>query len=73
MPKFPRDVTQVEAIRALVRAGGVEVARQGKGSHRAVRMPNGQRIILPYRLQTGLLRDMIKEAGLSLDEFIDLL
>jgi predicted RNA binding protein YcfA (HicA-like mRNA interferase family) len=73
MPKFPRDVSQTEAVRALLRAGGVEIARQGKGSHRAVRMPNGRRIILPYHLKPGLLRDMIKEAGLTVDEFIDLL
>jgi predicted RNA binding protein YcfA (HicA-like mRNA interferase family) len=66
-------VTQDEAVKALVRAGGVEVARQGRGSRRAVLMPNGQQVILPFRLKTGLLRDMIKEAELTVEEFIDLL
>ncbi len=73
MPKFPRDVSQAEAIRAFVRAGGVEVPRQGKGSHRAVVMPNGKKLVLPYRLKPGLLSDMVKEAELSVEAFIDLL
>jgi hypothetical protein len=36
-------------------------------------MPNGQRVILPVKLKTALLRDMIKEAGLTVEEFLDLL
>jgi len=40
MPSLPRNVTQDQVVRALIRAGGVEVRGLGKGSHRSVRMPN---------------------------------
>jgi predicted RNA binding protein YcfA (HicA-like mRNA interferase family) len=61
-------------IRALVRAGGVAVPRRGKGSHRVVKMPNGRRITVPAgRLRVGTLSDIIKESGLTIDEFGDLL
>jgi predicted RNA binding protein YcfA (HicA-like mRNA interferase family) len=73
MPKFPRDVRQDAAVRAFIRAGGEEIPRRGKGSHRVVKMPNGQRVVLPVRLKSGLLRDMIKQAGLTVEEFLDLL
>ena len=73
MPKFPWDVTQDAAVRALVRAGGQEVPRRGKGSHRTIRMPNGQRVVLPERLKTGLLHDMIKQSDLTTEESLDLL
>jgi predicted RNA binding protein YcfA (HicA-like mRNA interferase family) len=74
MPPLPRNVSQTQAIRALVRAGGVEVARRGKGSHRLVKMPNGQRLTVPDGIiKVGTLGDLIKEAGLTVEEFIKLL
>lgn len=72
MPRFPRDVTQEQAVRAFVRAGGLEIAG-GKGSHRRVQMPNGARLTLPRTLKVGLLRDMVEEAGISVEQFIELL
>ena len=54
MPKLPRNVSQERAIRAFMAAGGEEV-KLGKGSHCAVRMPNGALLVLPMRLKTGLL------------------
>ena len=71
MPKFPRDIRQDAAIRAFTRAGGREIQRRGKGSHRVVSMPNSHRVVLPVRLKPGLLQDMIKQAGLSVEEFLD--
>lgn len=72
MPKTPRNVRQSQAIRAFVRAGGIE--RTGKGSHRVVKMPNGHVVSLPAGvLKTGLLDFEIKQSGLTLDQFLDLL
>jgi hypothetical protein len=36
-------------------------------------MPNGKKLVLPYRLKPGLLSDMVKEAELSVEAFIELL
>jgi predicted RNA binding protein YcfA (HicA-like mRNA interferase family) len=67
-----RNVRQDAALRAFVKAGGVE--RGGKGSHRNVKMPNGKLVTLPGGvLKTGLLRHQIKLAGLTEEEFNELL
>ena len=73
MPKLPRNLAQARALRAFVRAGGREVPRRGKGSHRAVLMPNGHLVILPVRLKEGLLSGQIRDSGLTLEEFIEYL
>jgi hypothetical protein len=71
MPKVPRGLTQEQAIRAFVNAGGVEVPSRGKGSHRSVMMPNGFPVVLPHGIiKPGLLADQIKGSDLSLEEFI---
>jgi len=44
---------------------------QGKGSHRVVLMPNGEKINLPHLIKPGLLADMIKQSGLTLEEFLE--
>ena len=62
-----RNVRQDEAVRAFVRLGGIE--RRGKGSHRVVNM-NGRNLSIPYGvLKTGLLRYLIRQAGLAVHEF----
>ncbi len=72
MPKVPRDIDQQQAIRALVRTGGVYQPRQGKGSHQAVTMPSGQIVVIPYgTIRVGTLTGIIKEAGLTVQQFID--
>jgi predicted RNA binding protein YcfA (HicA-like mRNA interferase family) len=74
VPRFPRDVTQEQAIKAFVRCGGIAIAREGKGSHRKVVMPNGQTVTLPYgRLKTGILASAVKQADLSVQKFINAL
>jgi predicted RNA binding protein YcfA (HicA-like mRNA interferase family) len=70
MPKLPRDVTQSDVVRALIRVGGIEVKDAGKGSHRAVEMPNGHTAIIPRKVKPGLLSSVIKTAGLTLDDFL---
>jgi predicted RNA binding protein YcfA (HicA-like mRNA interferase family) len=73
MPEF-RSVRARDAIRALERAGGV--VRQGKGSHVNIKMPNGQIITLSGTrepVKVGLLKAMVRKAGLSEEEFARLL
>jgi predicted RNA binding protein YcfA (HicA-like mRNA interferase family) len=62
--------------RALVRAGFL--VHRIKGSHHHLRHPSrpGARSVVPMHrgdLPAGTLRAIIKQAGLSLDEFLDLL
>ncbi len=70
MPKLPRDLSQDDVIKALMKAGG-EVTEQGKGSHVAVRMPNGHLAVLPRTIKVGLLASQLRESGMSIQEFID--
>jgi predicted RNA binding protein YcfA (HicA-like mRNA interferase family) len=74
LPRVPRDIPQQQAIRALVRLGGVEVPARGKGSHRSVLMPNGFNAVLPYgKLKTGLLADQLKGSEITVEAFIEAL
>jgi len=68
-----RGINGEEAVKAFVRAGGVQ--RKGKGDHVNVKMPNGQLITIPMRgdLKIGLLKAAIRKAGLTEEEFSDLL
>ena len=61
------------AIKAFVKAGGIE--RKGKGDHVNVKMPNGQLVTIPrsQELKIGLLKAAIKKAGLTEEEFLSLL
>jgi hypothetical protein len=66
------NVRQREAGRTFIKAGGVD-----KGSshgHWVIKMPNGRRISLPSGiLKVGLLKHEIKSAGLTEEEFLELL
>ena len=73
MPKIPRDLTQDQAVRAFVRAGGVVLQGRGRGSHCNIRMPNDEVLTIPYHVRVGLLGATIKQAGLTIEEFLDLL
>ena len=68
-----RGVKGKEAIKALVKAGGI--LRGGKGDHVNIKMPNGQVITIPGKgeLKVGLLNAAIKKAGLTVEKFLDLL
>lgn len=64
----------MDAIRAFERAGGV--VRSGKGDHVNIKMPNGQMITLSSRkepIKIGLLKAMLRKAGISELEFVDLM
>ena len=49
----------------------MEVPERGKGSHRAILMPNAHLVILPMTLKVGLLAAQIKDADLTLEQFIE--
>lgn len=68
-----RGIKGREALKALVRAGGIE--RGGKGDHVNIKMPGGQLITLPGKgeLKIGLLKAVLKKAGLTEQDFLDLL
>ena len=62
-----------DAIKAFIRAGGIE--RPRKGDHSNTKMPHGMIITIPDKgeLKIGLLKSAIHKAGLSEEEFLDLL
>ena len=68
-------VTGREAIKAL-RHAGFEVLRV-KGSHHMLRHPDGRTTVVPVHagetLGPGLLGQIIKDAELDRDQFIELL
>ncbi len=60
-----RGIKGKEAIKAFVKAGGIE--RKGKGDHVNIKMPNGQIITIPSskELKIGLLKAAIKKSRLN--------
>lgn len=73
MPEL-RNVRPSRAIAALERAGGA--TRQGKGDHVNVKMPNGQIVTFSGRrdpVKIGLLKAMLRKAGLTEEAFEKLL
>jgi predicted RNA binding protein YcfA (HicA-like mRNA interferase family) len=68
-----RGIKGKDAIKALIRAGGIE--RPGKGNHVNIKMPNGMIITIPDKreLKIGLLKSAIHKAGLTEEQFLDLL
>ena len=68
-----RGIRGTEAIKAFLRAGGVE--RSGKGDHIRIKMPNGQIVTIPTHreLKVGLLKAAIRKAGLNEEQFRRLL
>ena len=72
MPEL-RGIKAADAIRAFERAGGQR--RAGKGDHINLKMPNGRIITLRAAgdVKIGRLKDAIREAGLTVAQFSDLL
>jgi predicted RNA binding protein YcfA (HicA-like mRNA interferase family) len=70
--KFPRDISGAEAIKALERMG-FSITRQA-GSH--VRMTRGnRRVTVPLHrdLVVGTLQSILRQSGVSLDDFLNAL
>ena len=73
MPKLPV-LSARECIAALEKAG-FHVIRQ-RGSHITLRRDNpSARVTVPNHkeLKTGMLRSIIRQAGMTVDEFLELL
>ena len=68
-----RGIKAPDAIKAFERAGGV--CKGGKGDHINIKMPNGRIITVRSKdeVKVGRLRDAIREAGLTVTEFLRLL
>ena len=73
MTRELRGIKAADAIRAFERAGGQR--RAGKGDHINLKMPNGRIITLRAvgEVKLGRLKDAIREAGLTVDGFAELL
>ena len=65
-----RGIKGSDAIKAFEKAGGIR--RSGKGDHINIKMPNGRIITLRGKdeVKVGRLRDAIREAGLTVEEFL---
>ncbi len=78
MSKLP-SLSSREVIQALRRAGFVDAPTRGKGSHYALTKKEAdgtvRLVIVPQRkdIPVGTLSGIIKQAGLSRDEFLALL
>jgi predicted RNA binding protein YcfA (HicA-like mRNA interferase family) len=71
MPKLPR-VSGAETVRALKRLG-FSVARQ-RGSHIVLRRGTSGCVVPNHReLKTGTLSGVLKQAGVTAEEFINAL
>ncbi len=69
-------VSSRNAIRALERAGFSVLPRRGKGSHVAMGRDGwGPILVLPRHddVPRGTLRALIRQAGMSVEEFVALL
>ena len=71
-PPLPR-ISGEQAVRALERVGFKRVSQ--RGSHQKLRSPAGKVAIVPLHreLATGTLRSIIRQSGVTVDEFIDAL
>jgi len=71
MPKLPR-VSGAEVVRALSRLG-FTVARQ-RGSHIVLRRGSSGCVVPNHReLKTGTLSGVLKQAGVSIEDFMNAL
>ena len=75
-PRLPATNAR-RTIRALEQAGFVEV--RSSGSHRLLVHPDdpARAVVVPFHgskdLKPGTLRSIIRQAGLTVEEFVDLL
>jgi len=72
MPSLPV-VSGEQVCRALERAGFVRKSQ--KGSHLKIRHPDGRTVIVPLHdeIAIGTLRSILRQAGLSVEDFLELL
>ncbi len=67
--KLPRDVSGVEATRALKRLGFVPLRQTG--SHLILRKDSNTVVVPQHKpLKPGTLKGVIEQAGLTLEQFV---
>jgi len=67
--KLPRDVSGVQAARALKRVGYVEMRQTG--SHLILRRENRTVVVPQHKpLKPGTLKGVIEQAGLTVEQFL---
>ncbi|MSU58177.1 MAG: type II toxin-antitoxin system HicA family toxin [Pedosphaera sp.] len=67
--KLPRDVSGVEAARALKRLGFIPLRQTG--SHLILRKDNRTVVVPQHKpLKPGTLKGVIEQAGLTLEQFV---
>jgi predicted RNA binding protein YcfA (HicA-like mRNA interferase family) len=73
MSKSLHGIKGFDAVKVFVKIGGIK--RKGKGDHINIKMPNGQLITIPLskELKIGLLKNAIKKAGITEENFLELL
>ncbi len=69
-PRLPR-ISGAQATRALERAGLARTSQ--RGSHLKLRSDQGRIVIVPLdrELASGTLRPIIRQSGLSVEEFLE--
>jgi predicted RNA binding protein YcfA (HicA-like mRNA interferase family) len=69
-PRLPR-ISGDEAARALERAGFARVSQ--RGSHQKLRSDDRRVVIVPLHreLANGTLRSVIRQSGLTVEEFLE--
>ena len=69
-PRLPR-ISGEEAARAFERTGFARTSQ--RGSHLKLRSEQGRIVIVPLHreLATGTLRSIIRQSGLSIEEFLE--
>jgi len=74
LPRLPV-LSSREVVKALAKAGFI--VHHQKGSHIALKRdgPPPNRVVVPAHkeLKKGMLRTIVKQAGLSVEEFLELL
>lgn len=74
MGKLP--VLKAGEVIAALQTIGFEVDHV-TGSHYILRYPDGRRAVVPYHgnrdVKQGVLRSIVKQAGLTVEEFVELL
>ncbi|MEK7558746.1 MAG: type II toxin-antitoxin system HicA family toxin [Patescibacteria group bacterium] len=73
MPKLPQIKTKI-ILRVLQKEGFMK--RPGKGSHIVLAHSDGRRTVVPFHnkpLAKGTLRAILRQANISLEEFLHLL
>ena len=73
MSPAPPLISGAQAIAALAKVGFIEVSQ--RGSHVKLRRQDGTTVIVPRHreLARGTLRSILRQAGLSVEEFVRLL